>query len=88
MAVVEGTTGELWGSDYQARLLKQSSLEDAINLVLEDKAEGAIFDRPALAYYLAQHPDVDRIIAANAWNEIRFPPPQGHLVNAKQRDLP
>jgi ABC-type amino acid transport substrate-binding protein len=61
MAVVAGTTGEFWGAEYGARLMQQSSLEDAIALVVEGKAEGAIFDRPALAYYLSQNPELDPI---------------------------
>jgi len=58
MAVVTGTTGETWAAEYQAKLVQCSSLEDAISLVVEGKAEGAIFGRPTLEYYLSQNPDV------------------------------
>lgn len=58
MAVVAGTTGEAWAAEYRAKLVKSSSLEEAISLVVAEKADGAIFDRPTLEYYLAQHRDL------------------------------
>lgn len=56
MAVVTGTTGEIWAHEYQAKLVKCSSLEDAISLVTEGKTDGAVFGRSTLQYYLSQHP--------------------------------
>ena len=72
MAVVEGTTGEQWGAAYRAQLIRQSSLKDAIALVLEGKAAGAIFDHPALAYYLSQNPDLDLRLATFNLNSENF----------------
>lgn len=57
MAVVSGSTGAKWAADYQARLLERPTLDEAIALVTEEDAEGVVFDRPALEYYLSQHPD-------------------------------
>jgi ABC-type amino acid transport substrate-binding protein len=72
MAVVEGTTGEKWGAEYRAKLLPQSSLKDAITLVLEGNADGAIFDRPALEYYLSQYPEVELRLAEFVLNSENF----------------
>jgi ABC-type amino acid transport substrate-binding protein len=58
IAVIEGTTGEGWGETYNARLVKTSDLEQAIQKVLNNQAEGVIFDVPALEYYLSKNPDV------------------------------
>jgi polar amino acid transport system substrate-binding protein len=64
MAVVSGTTGEFWATEYQARLLRQPTLEDAIALLSDGKVDGVVFDRPALEYYLAQNPEVELRVAA------------------------
>lgn len=58
MAVVSGSTGEVWAAEYQAQLLQQPTLAAAAELVLEGKADGLVFDRPALEYYLWQYPDL------------------------------
>ncbi|NEO28106.1 MAG: transporter substrate-binding domain-containing protein [Kamptonema sp. SIO4C4] len=63
MAVVRGSTGEIWATEYQVRVLKYAQLEDAIARVLAGQADGVIFDRPVLEYYLAQHPDVELRLA-------------------------
>lgn len=64
MAVVTGTTGEKWADEYQARLLRRSTLDEAIQLVSEGEADGAVFDQPALEYYLAQHPEANLRLAS------------------------
>ena len=63
MAVVEGTTGETWAAEYRAKVLKQPHLEEAIALLINKKADGVIFDRPTLEYYLSQNPDLPLRVA-------------------------
>ncbi|MDB9314674.1 transporter substrate-binding domain-containing protein [Spirulina sp. CS-785/01] len=58
MAVVDGSTGEVWATEYHARLIKRDTLEEAVALVEAGKAEGFIFDRPVLAYHLSRNPDL------------------------------
>ncbi|MGK7874571.1 MAG: transporter substrate-binding domain-containing protein [Xenococcaceae cyanobacterium] len=58
MAVVSGTTGVEWAKYYQARLIEAETLQEAIELVLSGRADGAIFDHPALEYYLYQNPEL------------------------------
>ena len=64
IAVVSETTSTQWGEYYQAKLKQTKTLEEAIALVASGQVEGAIFDRPALKYYLAQHPDLNLRIAS------------------------
>ena len=59
MAVVADTAGVEWAKDYQARLTERETLEEAIYLVVTGKTEGVIFDRPALQYYVRQHPELE-----------------------------
>jgi polar amino acid transport system substrate-binding protein len=72
MAVVSGTTGEKWAAEYRARLLKQSNLKEAITMVVDGEADGAVFDRPALEYYLSQNPDLDLRLADFTLNSENF----------------
>ena len=58
MAVVAETAGAEWAEYYQARLTERETLEEAINLVVTGKTDGVIFDRPALRYYVRQHPEI------------------------------
>lgn len=59
IAVVANTTGADWADYYQARVRATSSLTEAIELLNNKQVEGVIFDRPALRYYLVEHPDLD-----------------------------
>ncbi|WP_353930446.1 transporter substrate-binding domain-containing protein [Okeanomitos corallinicola TIOX110] len=63
IAVVSGTTGVKWGKYYQSRLIEIGNLPEAIKLVETGKADGVIFDNPALEYYLKQNPQLDLKIA-------------------------
>ena len=63
MAALSGTTGLKWGKYYQARLIETQTLEEAIALVEAGQVQGAIFDRPALQYYLREHPKLDLRVA-------------------------
>ncbi|MGK7932204.1 MAG: transporter substrate-binding domain-containing protein [Microcystaceae cyanobacterium] len=63
IAVIEGTTGEVWGNTYEARLVKATDLEQAVQKVLNNQAEAVLFDVPALEYYLIKNPEVALKIA-------------------------
>jgi polar amino acid transport system substrate-binding protein len=58
IGVVAETSGAQLAQEYQARLTKSETLEGAINLLLQGKTAGVIFDHPALRYYLSQHPEL------------------------------
>lgn len=63
MAVVSGTTSEQWADYYQVKAIPQSNLIEAIDLLAADRVDGVVFDRPALEYYLQQHPERDLRLA-------------------------
>lgn len=63
IAVVRGTTSELWADRMGAKSLVSDNLKQAIDLVEQKRAEGVIYDRPALRYFLAQNPKTDLQIA-------------------------
>ena len=46
-----------------AKSLVSENLKQAIDLVEQKRAEGVIYDRPALRYFLAQNPKTDLQIA-------------------------
>ena len=58
MAVVADTAGAEWAESYQARGIESETLEEAINLMVTGKTDGVIFNRPALRYYIRQHPEL------------------------------
>ncbi|MGK7878372.1 MAG: transporter substrate-binding domain-containing protein [Xenococcaceae cyanobacterium] len=58
MAVVAKTAGAELAEDYQVILTERETLEKAINLVVKEQTDGVIFDRPALRYYVRQHPEL------------------------------
>ena len=64
IAVVSGTTSVEWGKYYQAQLLKTDTLKEALDLVISGQTQGAIFDRPALKYYINQHPKLKLRLAS------------------------
>ncbi len=64
IAVVSGTSSVDWGKYYQAQLLEADTLKEAIELVASGQIEGAIFDRPALKYYLHRHPQLKLRLAS------------------------
>ena len=63
IAVVRGTTSELWADRMGAKSLVSENLKQAIDLVEQKRAEGVIYDRPALRYFIAQNPKTDLQIA-------------------------
>lgn len=63
MAVVAGSTAAMWAAEYDARVIEQPQLEDAVALVSEGRADGVVFDRPALEYFLSQNPEADLRLA-------------------------
>ncbi|MEK9630686.1 MAG: transporter substrate-binding domain-containing protein [Synechococcus sp.] len=63
IAVVRGTTSELWADRMGAKSLVSDNLKQAIDLVEQKRAEGVIYDRPALRYFIAQNPKTDLQIA-------------------------
>ena len=63
IAVVRGTTSELWADRMGAKSLASDNLKQAIDLVEQKRAEGVIYDRPALRYFIAQNPKTDLQIA-------------------------
>jgi len=63
IAAVTGSTATIWAVEYGARVIEQPSLVDAVTLVTEERADGVVFDRPALEYFLFQNPEVDLRLA-------------------------
>ena len=63
IAVVRGTTSELWADRMGAKSVATDSLKQAIDLVQQKRAEGVIYDRPALRYFIAQNPKSDLQLA-------------------------
>ena len=64
IAVVSDTSSVDLGQYYQASLLPTDSLKEAVDLVVSGQAEGAVFDRPALEYYLSQNPQLKLRLAS------------------------
>ncbi len=57
IAVVTNTTGERWAEEYGANLSRTNTLEQAIELLSENRVDGVVFDTPTLKYYLRQNPE-------------------------------
>jgi len=56
-AIIQGTSGEELAERLQMRIVPAESLPDAIDHLLENKAEAVIFDQPAIRYHLNNNPD-------------------------------
>lgn len=69
IAVVNGTTGADWARLYKAKLIQTSSLDAAVKTLLSRKAQGVVFDTPALEYYLHQHSHLPLSIASTIFAE-------------------
>ena len=57
-AVVEGTVGMELTENREMRVVPAPSLDRAVQLVLDRKADALIFDRHSLRYHLKQNPDI------------------------------
>jgi len=58
VAVVEGTDGMHLADNREMRVVPAPSLESAVQLVLDRKADAFIFDRHSLRYHLKQNPNL------------------------------
>ena len=58
VAVVEGTDGMELAENREMRVVPAPSLDSAVQLVLDRKADALIFDRHSLRYHLKQNPDL------------------------------
>ena len=58
VAVVSGTSGVELAQRRSMRVVSADSLDGAIDLMLEGRAEAVIFDRPAIRFHLKQNPDL------------------------------
>ena len=58
IAVVEGTDGMELAENREMRVVPAPSLDSAVQLVLDRKADALIFDRHSLRYHLKQNPDL------------------------------
>lgn len=72
IAAVTDSAGATTAMQYGARLLQRAKLEEAINLVVQGRADAVIFDRPSLEYYLLQNPELDLRLAAFTLNSVNF----------------
>ncbi len=57
VAVVQGTTSEAFVRSHGGRVLRASSLEDAVAMLRDQRAAAMVADRPILRYWLHQHPE-------------------------------
>jgi len=58
VSVVSGTTSASWAAYHQAREVESKNLQEAIERLMSSQADALIFDKPALQYYLREHPEV------------------------------
>ncbi len=58
VAVVQGTDGMELAENREMRVVPAPSLDSAVQLVLDRKADALIFDRHSLRYYLKENPDL------------------------------
>ena len=64
VAVLDGSSGMDLAEEQQMRVVASRTLEDAINNVLNNRADAVIFDQPALRYHLKQNPHLAMRLAA------------------------
>jgi ABC-type amino acid transport substrate-binding protein len=63
IAAVAGSSAAQIVAEYDARVIEQPQLADAVALVSQGRADGVVFDRPALEYFLSQNPELDLQLA-------------------------
>ena len=82
VAVVEGTDGMELAENREMRVVPAPSLDSAVQLVLDRKADALIFDRHSLRYHLKQNPDLAVRIAPFTLADETYGfvlPPNSHL---------
>ena len=67
VAVVSGSVGQEFAASYHAILVKEATLEAAIKLLVEKRAEAVVYDEPSLRYYLHQNPQEPLTLLAVAY---------------------
>lgn len=63
VAAVAGTTSERFVVGAGGRTVSRASLGEALAAVELGSADAAVFDRPALQYYLREHPETELVVA-------------------------
>jgi len=58
IGVLSGTTSSDWASYYKARITEHKTLKEAIERLISNQVEAVAFDKPALQYYLREHPEI------------------------------
>ena len=58
VAVVEGTSGMELAQRGDMRIVSATNLRSAVQLLVDQKADALIFDRPAIRYHLKNNPDL------------------------------
>ena len=58
VAVVEGTSGMELAQRGDMRIVSASNLRSAVQLLVNQRADALIFDRPAIRYHLKNNPDL------------------------------
>ncbi|MEQ9621577.1 MAG: transporter substrate-binding domain-containing protein [Coleofasciculus chthonoplastes F1-TOW-03] len=66
VVVIKGSSSIAQAQKHQARIETVSSLADGVELVTTGSADAMTFDRPAMEYYINQHPNLDVKVASFA----------------------
>ena len=69
VAVVEGTSGMELGQRGDMRIVSATNLRSAVQLLVDQKADALIFDRPAIRYHLKNNPDLALRLASFTLSE-------------------
>ena len=56
--MVEGTSGMELAQRGDMRIVSATNLRSAVQLLVDQKADALIFDRPAIRYHLKNNPDL------------------------------
>ena len=69
VAVVEGTSGMELAQRGDMRIVSATNLRSAVQLLVDQKADALIFDRPAIRYHLKNNPDLALRLASFTLSE-------------------
>ncbi len=69
VAVVEGTSGIELAQRGDMRIVSAANLSSAVQLLVDQKADALIFDRPAIRYHLKNNPDLALRLASFTLSE-------------------
>ena len=72
VAVIDGTTAELFARRHRARVIEVADVGEAVERLDGGDVEAVVFDRPILQYHLGQHDELELTLSSEEYEPVGY----------------